>query len=247
MKNLPSIQLGDTSIAVSRLSFGTVLMGPRGENLSPQDGADLLTHAYRRGINYWDTSEDYGTHPHIAQALRHISRQQVIISSKLNLPVKPIDDLLQELNTTYIDILLVHDVSLNDIDATKAALQSWQEEKSKSRLRAIGISTHSALVAKVMYKWPEVEVMMLPINMTGVCLPDQPIEGGIELMKGIAEKAWTKGKAIIAMKVMGFGSYADRPKMAIAHVANLPYVHSLCIGMRSQAEIDQNVHILCSL
>jgi hypothetical protein len=46
------------------------------------------------------------------------------------------------------------------------------------------------------------------------------------------------------MKVMGCGTFADDPQAAIAFVARLPYVHSLCIGMRSFTEIDENVELL---
>ena len=88
---------------------------------------------------------------------------------------------------------------------------------------------------------------MLPINMIGYCLPNQPIEGGIARMKTVAKKARAIGKGIIAMKVMGFGTLTDNPREAIEHVARLPYVDSLCIGMRNQVEIDQNVKILSAI
>ena len=63
-------------------------------------------------------------------------------------------------------------------------------------------------------------------------------------MKAVAERAWALGKGIVAMKVMGLGTLAHQPEEAIQHVARLPYVHSLCIGMRNRAEIEQNAQIL---
>src|SRR5512138_2907009 len=162
MKNIPLCPLGNTSVEVSRLSFGTVFMGNRGDHLSPAEGVDLLIHAYRQGINFWDTSEDYGTHVHIACALRKLPRQQVVISSKLNLPVNPVESLLEELGTSYIDILLIHDVSVDEIPAAKEVLQDWQKEKSQGKVRAIGLSTHSAVVAESLHDWPAVQVLMLP-------------------------------------------------------------------------------------
>ena len=88
------ILLGSTGLSVSRLSFGTAFMGFRGDCLSPEEGAGLLLQAYGLGINFWDTSEDYGTQIHIAHALRKLPRDQVVISSKVNLPVKPVDAML---------------------------------------------------------------------------------------------------------------------------------------------------------
>jgi aryl-alcohol dehydrogenase-like predicted oxidoreductase len=236
------VQLGNTPVAVSRLAFGTAFMGPQGDRLSCQEGADLLIHAYHQGVVYWDTSEDYGTHPHIACALQRLPRDQVVISSKLNLPVGPLENLLEELGTFFLDILFVHDVGPGDVEAAKDALRSWEEEKLAGRVRAIGLTTHSAWVAEQAHAWPEVEVLMVPINATGACLPGQPIEGGIERMKAVAERAWALGKGIVAMKVMGLGTLAHQPEEAIQHVARLPYVHSLCIGMRNRAEIEQNAH-----
>jgi aryl-alcohol dehydrogenase-like predicted oxidoreductase len=242
------VQLGKTGVTVSRLAFGTVFMGPQGDDISAAAGAELLLYALEQGIYFWDTADEYGSHPHIAQALRQIPRDRVVICSKLDLPVKPVEHVLEDLDTDYLDILLVHDVSLQDTQDARDTIKSWQSNKRRGKIRALGLSTHYAEVARLAAEWPEVEVLMLPINSTGVCLPDYPIVGGIENMKAAAAKAWDAGKGIIAMKVMGCGVLTDDPAAAISHVANLPYVHSLCIGMRSRDEIDQNVeHLSTSL
>jgi aryl-alcohol dehydrogenase-like predicted oxidoreductase len=49
-----------------------------------------------------------------------------------------------------------------------------------------------------------------------------------------------RGKGIIAMKVLGSGLLSDDPASAIAFVAGLPQVDTLCIGMRSWPEIEAN-------
>lgn len=243
MKSL-ECRLGQTPIFVPRLSFGTVFMGSRFDDLPPQAGADLLIHAFYQGVSCWDTSEDYGTHEHIACALKAIPREQVIVSTKMNLPLHPIQPLLDELNTSYIDILLVHDVTIDWLPAAREALITWQKDLVVGSLRAVGISTHSALVAEIAASWQETGVMMLPINLTGDCLPGQPVDGGMDRMKLAAQNAHQAGKGIIAMKVLGFGALASQPRAAIEHVACLPYVDSLVIGMRSPAEIDGNVNII---
>jgi aryl-alcohol dehydrogenase-like predicted oxidoreductase len=56
-----------------------------------------------------------------------------------------------------------------------------------------------------------------------------------------AEKTWRSGKGIIAMKVMGCGELAHDPQAEINFVDGLPFVHSLVIGMRSLAEIEQTL------
>jgi aryl-alcohol dehydrogenase-like predicted oxidoreductase len=121
---------------VSRLSFGTVFMGTRSDNLSPSEGADLLLEAFQRGVNYWDTSDDYGSHPHIASALRRCPRDQVVISSRTGFPGKPVNVLLEELDTDYLDILFAHDVAIDLIELARDALISWQEQESSGKVRA---------------------------------------------------------------------------------------------------------------
>jgi hypothetical protein len=75
-ETMRTVALGDTGIQVSRLSFGTAFMGPLSDHLSPQEGAALLLQALDQGISFWDTSDDYGTHPHVACAFttEHLTR-----------------------------------------------------------------------------------------------------------------------------------------------------------------------------
>ena len=67
---MQSVDLGRTGLRVSKLCFGTLTMSPLQKNLSPEEGAKLLLHAYERGVNFLDTADLYGTYPHIRRALR---------------------------------------------------------------------------------------------------------------------------------------------------------------------------------
>jgi aryl-alcohol dehydrogenase-like predicted oxidoreductase len=191
-------------------------------------------------VNYWDTSEDYGTQQHIAEALRKLPRDQVVISSKINLPGKTIDAMLEELGTSYLDILFIHDVELSDLEEARATLVALQREKAVGRIWASGISTHDSGAAGAAADWPEVEVLMLPFNPSGYFLPESSIKDGLKNMLLAAEKTSILGKGIVAMKVMGWGTLAHDPEAAISFVTRLDYVHSLCIGMRNVEEIIQN-------
>jgi predicted aldo/keto reductase-like oxidoreductase len=46
------------------------------------------------------------------------------------------------------------------------------------------------------------------------------------------------------MKVLGCGALSVDAKAAISFAARLPYVHSLCIGMRNLREIEDNIRLL---
>src|SRR2546427_5280720 len=71
------VRLGRTGLTVSTLCFGTGYMGG-----SVASGARLLTRAYDLGVTFWDSSDDYGTHPHVARALREVGRDGVIVATK---------------------------------------------------------------------------------------------------------------------------------------------------------------------
>jgi predicted aldo/keto reductase-like oxidoreductase len=197
------------------------------------------------GVFFWDTSDDYGTHPHVARALRQVRRDQVVIASKTCEPAEAVQRITAELGTDYLDILFVHCVSLSWVNAARQALNQWQPEKAQGKVRALGFSTHSAQVAHLAAGWPEVEVLMAPINSTGVCTSDSRIEDGdVTDMLQAVQEAYRAGKGVIAMKVMGCGALAADPRAAISFVTRLPYVHCLCIGMRNPKEIQSNLDLM---
>jgi len=240
-----NVPLGNTGLMVSRLAFGTAYMGPQSDRLSPEEGAAMLLQALDMGISFWDTSDDYGSHPHVARALRHVPRKQVVIASKTYEPAGAAERILAELDTDYLDILLVHCVGLSWADAARECLRLWQRDKAQGRVRALGFSTHSAGVARLAAEWPEVEVLLVPINATGVCTSDSRIEdGGVEEMLAAAQRAWQVGKGVVAMKVMGCGTLAADPEAAFSFVSRLRYIHSLCMGMRNVKDVQDNIWLL---
>jgi aryl-alcohol dehydrogenase-like predicted oxidoreductase len=240
-----TVPLGRSDLRVSRLSFGTAWIGPRGLYMPPEEGAELLCQALNLGITFWDTSDDYGTHPHVARALAQVPRAEVVLCSKTTEPEGAVERILDELGTDYLDVLLIHCVGLSWIEPARQALQVLRPDREKGRLRALGFSTHSAAVARQAAAWPEVEVLMLPINQAGVCTRDSGFEdGGVEDMLAAAQAAWQAGKGVVAMKVYGCGTLAQDAPAALSFAAGLPYVHSLCIGMDSLEQIQSNVALV---
>ena len=61
--------LGNTGIRVSTICFGVLTIGPLQAGLKVQDGAEVVSYALERGINFLDTAESYGTYPYIKEAL----------------------------------------------------------------------------------------------------------------------------------------------------------------------------------
>ena len=65
------VRLGGSVLEVSRLCYGTepfaIMKGPnemKGQgDLTPEQGGKALRDALGLGVNFWDTADDYGTHP----------------------------------------------------------------------------------------------------------------------------------------------------------------------------------------
>ena len=79
--------LGKTGIKVSRLAMGTGTHGfnhrsNQTEDLGIKGLADLLYAAYEQGINFWDSADQYGTHPHLKEALKQVPREKIVILTK---------------------------------------------------------------------------------------------------------------------------------------------------------------------
>ena len=62
-------QLGNTGIEVSIAGFGVLPMGPSQLALPVEEGAEIIRHALRNGINFLDTAQYYRTYPYISKAL----------------------------------------------------------------------------------------------------------------------------------------------------------------------------------
>lgn len=109
MALVPIVELGNTKLKVSKLGYETCDFGTSSPDISPEKGGQILVESYKLGINFWDTSDDYGSHPHVASALEHIPRKEVVIFTKTfasnsEKAEESLKSSLTELNTDYIDV-----------------------------------------------------------------------------------------------------------------------------------------------
>ena len=240
------IKLGKTNLYVSRISFGTIPFGGRGWRkdpaITPEEAALVLERAFRLGINYWDTAEGYGTHIHVREGLKRVKREEVVISTKTKAVSKEeawqcIKNSLSELDTNYIDIYYMHYVnSIEEFRRRSGALEALLEAKDSGMIKYIGVSTHKAEVVKFLIEIPEIDVIMAKVNKIG-----HRIESPPEMMLEALQEAYNAGKGICIMKILAYGKLNIRE--ALEWALSLPYVHSICIGMRTIQEVEENLRI----
>ncbi|MFB0567065.1 MAG: aldo/keto reductase [Candidatus Bathyarchaeia archaeon] len=259
MLKVPMVNLGGTGLKVSKLGFGTFDFGVSSLNISPEEGGRILVESYKLGVNFWDTSEDYGSHPHVASALKRVPRKEVVISTKTNAKSgeeakESFKSSLKELNTDYVDIFLLHSVKSDWIDGCHQVLKELNDLKATGIVKAIGLSTHSVTVVREASKFEEVDVLM-----TICCKADQamiskfreriPLEdGSIEEMFHAIKLAHSSGKGVIAMKVLGTSAppLVRNYQSSIKSIAQLDFVDTMVIGMRSLDEVKKNAKVILS-
>lgn len=115
------VKLGDTGIEMSRMAMGTGTRGFGGSsNQTRQLGikgvSDMLRAAFDSGINFWETADQYGSHPHVREALKKTKREEVVILTKTNSSSyedvkKDLDRFRRELDSDYLDVVLLHAVT----------------------------------------------------------------------------------------------------------------------------------------
>jgi aryl-alcohol dehydrogenase-like predicted oxidoreductase len=244
------VRLGKTPLEVSRLAFGTGLLGHLQAQLTPDQAAPILLHAFELGVTFWDTADGYKTHLHVREALRRLDRKQIALATKTTAKTADeaaaaIERFREELGTDYLDLVHLHGVdSPEEFEARRGALQALLAAKAKGQIRAVGLSTHNVATARVLPELADegIEAALVVLNKTGHVLAG----GTVAEMEEAVRKAFERGLGIYTMKVFGqrkaFPEHT--PEELLAHNLALPFVHSLVVGMISLPEVDQNVEVV---
>jgi uncharacterized protein len=236
------VLLGRTGLRVSTLCFGTGYLSG-----SSAAGARLLTRAYDLGITFWDTSDDYGTHRHVARALRDLGRQRVVVATKTYATTalgarRAVTRALRELGVEAVDIFLLHAVdSPGELEAKLPALEALTRAKTEGLVRAVGVSSHSCAVLGRLLTLPEVDVALVVVNRTGAWMKDAaPAE-----MTRAVRALYRSGRGVYGMKVLGSGQVTESRAVAAAlrDAFRYSWAHSICVGMTSDAELRAEVAV----
>ncbi len=236
------VALGRTGLKVSRLSIGTDYRSIYGQ---AELGAQILLRGFDLGVNFWDTADDYGAHPGIKQALRQLDRSKVVIATKTygsrDVDVwNSLKKSMDEMGTDYLDVYLLHAVdSPDEIEVRKSALKAMLEAKEKGLVKAVGLSTHSVPVVKAALCFPEIEVVLAVVNRVGARIR----EGTLAEMLDAFHKLYEAGKGVYIMKALGRGLLSSNVKDALTYILQIPYAHSVTVGITSLEELEANVRV----
>jgi len=236
-----SVVLGKTGITTSRLAMGTGTVGSGHHShqtaLGVKGLSELLLNGHDQGLRFFDAADSYGSHPHVAEALKHLSRDKVTVLTKTwaRDPAEAradLDRFRKELGTDYLDICLMHCLTESDwTERYKGVMDVLSEAKEKGIIRAHGCSCHSIEALRAAANSPWVEVDLARINPIG-----SHMDAGPDTVVSVLRQMKASGKAVIGMKILGQGDMRSRQDEALKYALSLGVLDAFTIGAESKAE-----------
>ncbi len=250
---LDSVKLGNTGLKVSRIALGT---GSRGGSkasnqtrLGMEEFVKLAHHAYDRGVRFYDMADSYGSHPYVGNAVKSLPREKVTLLTKIwthedgsenNIPVREsIDRFRQEIDTDYIDIVLMHCLMQGGWHQNRTHyMDGLSKAKQDGIIKAVGVSCHNwdAMAEAVDSPW--VDVIMARINPF-----HSHMDGTPDDVSALLKRAKDNGKGIIGMKIFGEGSHASdaERERSLKYALTDANTHCMTLGLESIAQLNDAV------
>jgi len=241
-----TVTLGKTGIQTSRLAMGTGTVGVGHHShqtaLGVKGLSDLFLNGYDHGLRFFDSADSYGSHPHVAEALKHVPRDKVTVLTKTwardaDSARVDLDRFRRELGTDHIDVCLMHCLTEGDwTDRYKGVMDVLSEAKEKGIIRAHGCSCHSLEALRTATKSSWVEVHLVRINPVGAFMDSDP-----STVVSVIREMRSAGKGIIGMKILGQGELRNRQDEALNFALGLNLLDAFTSGAESKSEQEDLV------
>jgi aryl-alcohol dehydrogenase-like predicted oxidoreductase len=236
------VSIGKTGIKTSRLAMGTGTHGfnkrsDQSDTLGIKGVAELLKSAFDEGINFWDSADSYGTHPHLKEALKFIPRNKVVILTKTHATTaeemrSDLDRFRREIGTDYIDILLLHLMWDPDWPQKKqGAMEVLARAREEGIIRAHGVSCHTLGALKAAANCDWVQVDLARVNPAGV-----EMDADTQTVVKMLNKMRDAGKGVIGMKIFGAGRLLRRVDECLRFTLNLDCIDAFTVGQENKSQ-----------
>jgi len=237
------VTLGNTGIKTTRLAMGTGTVGTGHHSNQTALGiaglSALLLNGYEQGLRFFDAADSYGSHPHVAEALKRVPRDKVTVLTKTwardaASARADLDRFRKELGTDYLDVCLMHCVTEADwTEQYRGVMDVFSEAKQKGIIRSHGCSCHSIEALRAAAKSSWVEIDLVRINPIGSHMDADP-----ETVISVLREMRAVGKGIVGMKILGQGDLSGRQDEALKYALSLGLLDALTIGAESKQQQD---------
>jgi 1-deoxyxylulose-5-phosphate synthase len=236
-----TVTIGKTGIQTSLLAMGTGTVGSGHHSHQTALGikglSNLLLNGYEHGLRFFDAADSYGSHPHVAEALKHVPRDKVTVLTKTwardaATARADIERFRQELGTDYLDICLMHCLTESDwTERYRGVMDVFEEARQKGTIRAHGCSCHSIEALRTATKSSWVQVHLVRINPIGSFMDSDP-----QTVVSVMREMKAAGKGIVGMKILGQGDLRSRQDEALNFALGLGLLDAFTIGAESREE-----------
>ena len=269
--------LGKTKIKVSEIGFGAEWMGDK----TDKHVEKLIKYCQEQKINFLDCwMSDPSIRDKLGNALKNTRKkwiiqghigstwqnQQYTRTRNLKHTKQAFQDLLERLQTEYIDFGMIHYID-NNKDYNKAIngkyMEYIKELKEEKIIHHIGLSTHNPEIGLKATENPEIELLMFSINPAYDMFPInddlekyrdikqyQTIKGGIDPIRDqLYQKCQEKQIPITIMKGYAGGTLLNEktspfqtkltPTQCIHYALTRPAAKSIFVGIHDKKQLNQ--------
>lgn len=259
--SIPRRVLGKTGAHVSILGFGA---GSRFLGYSDDAAVAVLQKALDAGVNYIDTSDDYGkehlSEQRIGKAIKG-RRDQIFIATKLSnrdpqQSMRIVEASLKALQVDHVDLLHIHQLASEDdlaaLEAKGGVLEQLHKIRDQKMTRFIGITCHADPVAlKAALERHDFDCTQMALNAGMVAMMSgskgmipnpgmKPCFETLALPVAVRKKMGILGMKIFAQEHL-IGQAA--PEKLLYYTLSLP-VAAAVVGMPKPEHIDENVRLV---
>ena len=250
------VTLGKSDVKVTRLAFGTGTTSGRAQRELGQEGfTRLVRYAYDHGIRFFETAESYHGMPEmLAIALKGLPRDSYRLMTKYSTPASgdpapKIDQFRKQLNTEYIDILLLHCLRpptwFADYESLRDGFSLAQQKKI---IVAHGASIHGLPALRTIPGNQWLQIAMIRMNHNGTRMDTEDMRdvdklGNVEEVVAHTQAVHKQGMGVISMKLVGEGRFtkAEDRDASMKFAMNLGSVDAVTIGFTNTAQVDEAI------
>jgi len=159
MSALQKKALGRTGLEVTQLGFGAMELRGEREEISEEEAGRVLNGVLDAGINFVDTSPDYGLSEERIGKYISQRRDEFFLATKCGCNIdadgvrqepahawtadrlhRNIDQSLERMKTDHVDLVQMHNPSVEDVEAG-GLVEVLQEIRQQQKTRFIGVSS----------------------------------------------------------------------------------------------------------
>ena len=225
--------LGKTNLKVSEIGFGGIPI----QRVSFSVAKSIIHQLFEKGINFWDTARAYSdSEEKIGEALSDLPREQIILATKsrareITKLKEEIDLSLKKLQTEYIDLYQLHNVSnFKELDSvfSNNTIEALKKAQQEGKIRYIGISSHNSEIAIEALNRENFDTVQFPFN---------PLE--VEAAAELLPLAQKMGVGTIIMKPLCGGALENK-ELALRYLLDYQ-ISTIIPGIQSEEELTQNL------